>query len=350
MKIFKIILLIFFVFLLYIILRVADYFYTQHLNEQSIKMCQRNNERCDIDTQNPFVIKKFKPAISSIEDKNSCFCKMYNLLLPRLLVYKTFADGKPVKLLRVSWDSYITPITAIENSDAVITYGILTDILYEDNLSQLYKKPLYTYDCGVTSIDGLTKGYNPYITFGSECIGTDKFILTQFGQKSSKKVHSLGQKLKELKLEDKKIYLKMDIAGAEIDVLPDIPNYADNLTGMSIVIRAVDTDRLIAFDKILQAFDKDFVLVARNAIRAESYSGCKCRYFGEDISTVLSLTYINKNLIDKKYLPLKQDYNTKENYITIGGLYASIPDYKISWVVPFSEHLKQIFAKDKKNN
>lgn len=347
----KIILILLLIIPFVVFVQLVYYFYIQHSNEKAISVCSQTNERCDLNVnihtdnqQSEF----YKNSESVFENADSCYCKMYDLLLPRLLVYKVTTDNKPLKFLRVSWDSYIVPITAMEKADAIITYGILNDILFEDNISRIYQKKLYTYDCGVQSIEHLTDN-NPYITFGSECIGTDNFILKEFGQISSNRVHSFGQKLKELNLENKKVYLKMDIAGAEIEVLPDIVNYSDNLTGMSIVIRAFDTERLIKFNQILKMIEKDFVLVARNGIRAESYSGSKCRYVTDEISSVISLTYINKNLVDKKYLPLRQDYHQAENYITKNGNYTVMPSFKISGIVPLAERIKGFFNTNENN-
>ncbi|MCR5260882.1 MAG: hypothetical protein K6C94_03500 [Candidatus Gastranaerophilales bacterium] len=340
-KIFKISVAFLVFVLFFLILKLLLYWYNQHENQMAVDMC-KNNTIAISDNIAPKDEKfLYKKSESASYNPDSCFCRMYNLLLPELLVYKVKADNKDLEFTRFSWDSYIIPTIAMEKADFFISYGTAYNVLFEDNLSAFYKKKLFAYDCGVDSIEDLIQN-NPYITFGSECIGTDKFILTNLGQVSSQKIHSLGQKIKELKAENKKIFIKMDIAGAEIEVIPDIVRYADNLTGISIVIRLDSTDRIVQFKDLIKSFDKDFVLVARNGIRGESYQGCKCKYVKGEISNSIALSYINKNLIDKKYLPIRQDYHENGNFKTFCGVFPSLPPYNIDWEVVTTEKLKNL--------
>lgn len=319
------------------------YIYNQYKNEISIQNCSKINEK--------FVIaslqdkSSFTNTNSVVCDKDSCFCRMYELLLPYLLVYKVKHNKEDLKLIRISWDSYVSPVIALEQADVFMSYGIAWDIKFEDRISRFYKKNIYSFDCGVQSIDNLMQEQNPFLFFKSECIGTDKYILTERGQTSSKKLHSFSQKIKELNLENKKIYLKMDIAGAEIDVLPEILKYANNLTGISVVIRLENTDRLIKFKNILKKFDKDFILVARNGIRDESVDNCKCKYVRNEFSNAIALTYINKNLADEVYLPIRQDNSLTKEYIQINDRFHALPNYTISHEVALYEKLKSFISK-----
>ena len=341
-KVFKIFLIFLLVFFTIVLARIAFYLYNQHKNFSETEYCSNSEEKIydNISTQKETL---YSPAQSTVYNPDSCFCKMYNLLLPELLVYKVQSEGKDLQFIRFSWDSYIIPTVVMEKADAFISYGTAYNILFEDNLSKFYKKNIYAFDCGVDSISDLTD--NPYVFFESECIGTDKYILTEQGQVSSEKIHTLGQKLKQLKLDNKKIYLKMDIAGAEIEVIPDIVKYADSITGISIVIRLDETKRIVKFRELLKLFEKDFILVSRNGIRGESYSKCNCKYMKNEISNAIALTYINKNLVSSKYLPIKQDYHQNDKFTTIYGVFPSLPAFTTDWVVVVTEKIKSFIGR-----
>ncbi|MCR5260974.1 MAG: hypothetical protein K6C94_03975 [Candidatus Gastranaerophilales bacterium] len=344
-KIFKLLLLFLLIFSGIITVKTGLYLYNQVQNEKSVDYCSKHLEKFVIASNKEKSDVSLKNTNSVVCDKDSCFCKMYDLLLPYLLVYKVKNNGKPLKLIRISWDSYVSPVIALQKADAILSYGIAWDIHYEDKISRFFKKNTYAFDCGISTIDNLLTEPNPYLFFKSECIGTDKFIVTERGQKSSQKIHTFSQKLKELNLENKKIYLKMDIAGAEIEVLPEILKYADNLTGMSVVIRLESTDRLIKFRDILKQFDKDFILIARNGIRDESVDNCKCAYVKNEFSNAISLTYINKKFADEKHLPLKQTNSEPKEYLQINDIFHAFPEYSIDWEVAAAEKLTK--AKDK---
>jgi len=237
--------------------------------------------------------------------QDSCFCKMYNLLLPRLIIYKAYNNFKPLKLLIETWNPYIVPEIALEKADAIIGYGAGYEIQFEDHFSMLYDKPAYAFDCGVQGVKFNSKKCH----FESECIGTDEFILHEKGQVSSGKMHSFENKLKQLNLTDKKVYLKMDIAGAESEVIPDILKFKDNITGISLVIHYKSSKDIIEDTKILKMLERDFVLIARNNHHVETYINTNCKYCDYKIAKAITLSYINKNLVDFKYIPFNQNNN-----------------------------------------
>lgn len=345
-KIRKIILFSIIFAIIFFSFQIIFYWVFQYKNQLMIDECKNNKNTISDNIAIKSSGNVYEKSNSVTYDADSCFCRMYNLLMPELLVYKVTSDNKDLDFIRFSWDSYIIPTIVMEKADFFVSYGTAYNILFEDNLSTFYKKKLYAYDCGVDSIEELIEN-NSYISFESECIGTDKFILTNLGQVSSQKIHTFGQKLKDLKAESKKIFLKMDIAGAEIEVIPDIVKYADNLTGIALVIRLDSTDRVVKFKNLIKLFDKDFILVSRNGIRGESYQGCKCRYMKGEISNAIALTFINKKLVDKKYLPIRQDYHQNDNFKTIYGVFPSLPPYTTDWEVVATEKIKEFL---KKNN
>lgn len=287
------------------------------------------------------------------KEDNECFNKMFELLLPDLLLYDVKIDSKELELIRLDFSSRLTPLQTIKNSDILLGYGIDDDIEYESTYSMLFDKPAYCYDCGIRSINTTS----PKTYFYSECIGTDKYILSSLGQVSSKKIHTYKQKYDELNLKDKKVFIKMDIAGAEVEVLPEILEYSDNITGMLIVMHFNSGKDLIDRFKIIKALNKDFILVSRNFlwVIGKSQKQLKTKYADMTMTDgVLSLTYINKNNVDDYKISWQQDAlkyyaNTKIHYIANYQKETYLKN-NINITVTITEKLKQLAKKYGKFN
>ena len=349
-KILKTLLCVVLLLFLYVTAKLFIYWHDVKGWQKSVEYCSENFQTCD-DNCNAGVKSDdmYLPFVSTAEKPDSCFCKMYDLFLPRLLVYKVKSGNKDINFVRVSQDAFIVPDVALEKADAVISYGLIYNYgvlgvdIFEDSLSKLFKKNVYAFDCYISSADHLVKD-NPLFNFKRGCLATDKYSLDNSGMYEFENyVHDLGDTLQKLKLLDKKIYLKSDTAGTEVETIPQILKYSDNLTGFSIVVRVDDTERLIWLNDLLKKVEENFVLVARNNIRGETYNGCKCKYVKREFSNAIALSYINKNLVDKKYLPVKQDYHSPDNYITVNGIYPTIPPFTIDWEVVLAERLKNLF-------
>ena len=318
---------------LIILVNIFHYFNVQQKNEEYVDICNKEIENFrDIVNVNNDII-----GVTSHPE--GCYCRMYTRLLPRLLVYKVKHNKKELEFIRPSHNEYVVPTLILEKADAFLSYGIADDIDFEYVISSLYKKNLYAYDCGVKSISKK----NEYLTFESQCIGLDDYILKNMGHVSSGEIHSLGEKLKELKLENKKIYLKMDIAGAELEIIPDVIKYHKNLTGMNIVIKYDNSAELIKVESLLKDIEKNFVLVARNEMPGKKY--CRCNYKNHYLSGVVSLAYINKEFVDKKTMPFKQSYTSNSDYKQLYKLGDYIPKFDIDWILILSEKIKLLFGK-----
>ena len=328
---------IIFIIIVVIVANVFHYFNIQQLNENHVSICANKTESFSTPLDNTDHIEN--EFVGVINSPKSCYCRMYTLILPRLLVYKVKHNKKDLQFIRPAHNEYVVPTIALENADAFLCYGVGDDINFEYVVSNLYKKNTYAYDCGVRDINKK----NEDLFFGSECIGLDDFILKEMGQVSSGKIHSFGEKLKELKLEDKKVFLKMDIAGADLDVMPDILNYHKNLTGFSLVIRLNNPRNIVQYNNLLKDIENNFVLVARNELASKRY--CNCDYKNKDLATTISLTYINKEFVDEKYMPLKQNYNENSNYKQLYFPYNYMPKFEINWILILSEKIKSLLEK-----
>ena len=231
----------------------------------------------------------------------NCYSKMYENIITYLLVNKAFVKNKPLQYTILP-PSYVCSNFALEQADAMIGYGVFGNIDAEEKYSKTYNKHSYSFDCGISKFEVSDERCH----FESSCIGTDEFILKEENQVSSGKIHTFGQKLKELGFQDKKVFIKMDIAGAEGYVLEDVIKYSKNITGMSIVFRLKSAKEIYNDIKILKLLQKDFVLVARADHSFQSINKKKCRYMHDSFSEVIVLSFVNKNLVDKYYIDWNQ--------------------------------------------
>ena len=149
------------------------------------------------------------------------------------------------------------------------------------------------------------------------------------------------KQLKELKLEDKKIYVKINEGISEVDVIPEIIEHYKHITGISFMIRLYNSNQIIELEKLLKQIEKNFILVSRTELSDKKY--CDCDYKNKDLATVISLTYINKEYADKKNLPFKQSYNEKTNYKQLYNLGNYIPKFEINWELILSEKIRLLF-------
>ena len=199
----------------------------------------------------------------------------------------------PLKFIRLGQHNdggYVVPIAALESADVLMGYGIADDISFERNFSQHFNKPSFGFDCGVQNIET----EDPRCHFCSECIGTSDYLYE--GQKSSGKIVSFSQQLQRLNLINKKVFIKMDIEGAEFDVMDNILMHAKNITGMVLEVHIPDKDPVKALE-LLISINKYFVLVHLHGNNCSNFY-FKTKHSTHHVPNVLELTYINKNLVD----------------------------------------------------
>ena len=310
-----------------------------------------DNKQKDID----FCSLRNDDFLLNLPEGCDCYEKMYTYLIPSILTNNVKANGKEIDFL-VLYPNYIVPKIALEKSDLMFGYGVWEDIDAEEQFVKKYNKHAYSFDCGVSDFKVTDKRCH----FESSCIGTDEFILKDENQISSGNIHTFGQKLKELGLEDKKVFIKMDITGAETEVLPEILEYSDNVTGMTVVFYLVDSNSIIKTIDLLSKLKENFVIVARSSSWFSDLAHRKTtKYTIGELSNLLCLSFINKNIIDSYSIKLNQDdILITEKYLKNNKRYVSLfpiktlfkqdfefSNYKISGSIILIEKIKEIKRK-----
>lgn len=308
-----------FVVLLCFISVFVAYFHRQNENKSMISYCSKNNT-------------------------DDCYTRMFEILLPKMLVNKVWIDGAEINLISIDWSSRVDSVYALKKSDALMGYGVQDEVCFENSYSNMFNKTSYTFDCGLATFDT----GDDRVKFYSECIASDKFLIEN--QLSTGNVHTLEQKLKQLNLWDKKVFVKMDVAEADVVALPEIINNADKITGFNIALHIRNSNAITERLPILDLINEKFVLVSRNSLYVDDNFRDKLinskYYKGTITDGIMYLSYINKDLVDKYEVSNIQN-SDKLNKNVKKLLYKeqrAVSD--VSYVVTFTEKIKS-FLKGK---
>lgn len=229
-------------------------------------------------------------------------------LVKFLKVYLAYDNNGAIELARhgKSYDGgYVVAVKALNESDILLGYGIDTDNSFEDQYSVIYGKPSYGFDCGIQHIDSKSKLF----TLVKECIASGAYLYNK--SNSNYQISSFEQQLDKLKLKNKKIFVKMDIEGAEYDAFPEIINNQNNITGISLEIHLKDLDYTKKALHLLKQLDKHFVLLHVHGNNCCINSGFSTTNSIGVIPSVIELSYINKSLVTNFVLSKNQFHPLK---------------------------------------
>jgi hypothetical protein len=227
-------------------------------------------------------------------------------LVRYLRVYSAYDENGPLVLRRMGRDydgGYVVAEKSLQKADALLGYGIADDISFEEAFCDLYKKPAYGFDGGIEGI----KSHNKLFTFMKECISSNKFLYG--GEQPSVKISTFPQQLDRLKLKNKKVFIKMDIEGAEFEAFPDILPYHQNITGIAFEMHFKSLENLKKAIALLSDLEKEFILIHVHGNNACG-SGFSTKDVRGKVRYMLELTYINKNLVTTFELSKNQKHPT----------------------------------------
>lgn len=225
-----------------------------------------------------------------LEDK---FLSSQTELVSLLKTYIVFDKNGELKLSRMGKATgdggYVIPNKSIDNADVLLGYGISDDISFEEEFSSKFHKKSFGFDCSITTIET----NNNLVKFIPECLGTSDYS----DHKISTNISTFKEQLQKLDLENKKIFIKMDIEGAEYEVFSDILNDTRNITGIAMELHLNTwTNNFEKAISLLSAINQHFYLVnvhgnncSEETFEAKNVEG--------GVSRLLQLTYINKNLV-----------------------------------------------------
>jgi hypothetical protein len=212
-------------------------------------------------------------------------------LLKKYTVYDLNGEVNLVRLGKENDGGYVVSEVSLRKAEALLGYGVNTDISFEEEFSEKYGKNSYGFDCTIDNIDIKNK----LTHFVPECIKKDGSLKVKG---SELKESSFNQQLKNLNLENKKLFIKMDIEGDEYKTLYDILDKAPNITGIAMELHFDDyIDQFKEAEKLLKALSKDFYLINVHANNC-AWQKFTAKNVRGNILKVLQLSYVNKNLVD----------------------------------------------------
>jgi hypothetical protein len=221
-------------------------------------------------------------------------------LAKEFLVY----EAENVSLIRHGKEGdggYIVAEEAIKKADILLGYGMAGDNSFEDEFSLQYNKPSYGFDCGIRNIESRSDLF----TFMPQCIGTSRAIYKN--QKSSGQTSSFSEQISFLNLEDKKLFIKMDIERAEYDVFDDILKYSSQISGIVMELHILNESMIDDAINLLSNINRDFLLVHIHGNNCSKYYFSGSNIKGE-MPSVIELTFINKNLVKNTRFAKSQKY------------------------------------------
>lgn len=239
----------------------------------------------------------------SIVKNSLLYQETFDKIASMLVVYDVEVKNQPLEFIRLGRNNdggYVVPVAALESSDVLMGYGIGDDISFERAFSQYFDKTSFGFDCGVQNIEtGDSRCH-----FFSECIGNSNHLM--WDQVSSGQIYSFYDQLRRFGLIGKKIFVKMDIEGAEFDVIDDILKYAQQITGIVLEVHTPEGDPIKTLN-LLSSLSNDFVLVHLHGTNL-ALNHFKTKYAKNSVPTVLELTYINKNLLSSYKISKNQKH------------------------------------------
>ncbi|CAO5674333.1 MAG: hypothetical protein HEEMFOPI_00040 [Holosporales bacterium] len=203
-------------------------------------------------------------------------CKGSNLVLER---YGRPYDG-----------GYVVPTVACDRADVLMGYGIAGDFSFEEDFAKKQNNDGYLFDGGIPSIETA----NPKLHFYRENLSTDQFLYDR--QNSSGVNKTFEQQLKDCGLEDKKIFIKMDIEGAEYAAFEGILKRQSQITGIVLEIHFFHPIHVIQAYRLLWNLNKYFYLVHIHG------NNCSPTFFEapnqQIMPEIMELTFVHKSLIE----------------------------------------------------
>ena len=224
-----------------------------------------------------------------------------------LKIYDVYDDNGLMNLVRVGVPKdggFFLPQKALEASDATMAYEVKDKYSFARVYENITHKPSFIFACDECRIIDV-KTNQTVENFTPECNGNFDFILPRGALASDEVITSFEQQIEGLNLQNKKLIIKSDIEGAEMNDLGDILEHSDSIVALAISLHFNEDDQLLKALPLMKEMGKDFILV--------HLFGCNClkktftsKHIIGKAPRVMSLSYVHRDLVSSYQLSADQ--------------------------------------------
>ena len=215
-----------------------------------------------------------------------------------LKIYDVYDDNGLMNLVRVGQPKeggFFFPEKVLEASDAVIGYEVANKYSFERVYENITHKPSFIFACDECRIIDV-KTNQTVENFTPECNGTFDFILPRGAAAGDEIITSFDQQIEGLSLQNKKLIIKSDTEGAEMNDLGDMLEHSDSIVALAIALHFNEDDQLLKALPLIKEMNKNFILV--------HLFGCNClkktftsKHIIGKAPRVMSLSYVHRDLV-----------------------------------------------------
>lgn len=257
----------------------------------------------------------------AIDDKDGFYDKAKNLLTPYDLSMNKVRIGRDFD------GGYVTIDEVIKDSNVVLSYGVADDISFEEDVLQKYSniENIYASDCSVDElpISNLSKNLIEKMIFSKTCVG-NKGTSGLYKSDGNEVFLALEEQIKNLKISDKKIFIKMDIEGGEYSSFDGVSDDIwSKVTGIVVEVHWInDFANHQKFIDLISILNKNFTLInihGNNNGPLVIFADYEKNLIalGRNLPAVLELSYVNNKYAESKKIstesfPSSLDKNNKK--------------------------------------
>ncbi len=226
---------------------------------------------------------------------------------------------------------YVVHMPSLQSVDCLMNYGVGYNVTFEKIFYQITGKPVYAFDPTLKTVSYIKDEFkNGAYYIGSKHIL--RMLLWRLTEKSLPKqgIHfveeglsghnteqykTLSYHIEKYDLQNKKMLLKIDIEGAEYDVLKDESFYrhTDNMVQVIFEFHYIK-ERLAELTELVKRLERTHTLVHIHANNNAGVFNCQ----GKQVPEALEVVFLHNEWVPQKKLSLK-------NY-PVAGL-----DYPCNW-------------------
>ncbi len=229
-----------------------------------------------------------------------------------LKIYDVYDDNGLMNLVRLGVPAEggcFLPEKALDASDAAIGYEVKGKFSFERTYENITHKPSFIFagdECRIIDV----KTNQTVENFVPQCQGTFDFLFQRGAAKDDEVIISFQEQIEGLNLQNKKLVIKSDIEGAELNDLSDILKHSDSITALAVALHFNHDDQFLKALPLIKEINKNFILVHLH--------GCNCltrtftsKYIIGSAPRVMSLSDIHKNLVSFSQLAIDQSVPSK---------------------------------------